>query len=212
MAKVSKRRGKWVADFRDQQGRRRWITCTTRKEAEAALSKALTHVREGEYQSKRDAVKFEALAQSFLENAKTSVRCSTATDYESTINSHLIPNFKGIRVRDISLRIIEQFRSDLLERLRANERARLAKVENREQIAEAIVSEEEKQRRRGKIYVRRAYTSGRFVDPKTRAGRRIVDIPGSLVSELRRWKLRCPKGDLDLFFQMALEKLSPRRT
>jgi integrase len=47
-----------------------------------------------------------------------------------------------------------------------------------------------------KLHVRRAWTSGRFVEPKTAAGGRNVDIPHSLMQELKRWKLACPKGDL----------------
>jgi integrase len=52
----------------------------------------------------------------------------------------------------------------------------------------------------GKLYVRQQWTSGKFVEPKTRAGRRKVDLPPTLVAELRRWKLQCPKGELDLVF------------
>jgi len=36
--------------------------------------------------------------------------------------------------------------------------------------------------------------------PKTRAGYRGIPIPPELVSELRRWKLQCPSGDMDLVF------------
>jgi hypothetical protein len=38
MACIRKRRGKWVADYRDPSGQRRWITRDTRKEAEVALA------------------------------------------------------------------------------------------------------------------------------------------------------------------------------
>ena len=50
------------------------------------------------------------------------------------------------------------------------------------------------------IYVQRSFTSGRFNQPKTKYSRRKVDIPGVLVSELKRWKLLSPKGELDLVF------------
>ncbi len=50
------------------------------------------------------------------------------------------------------------------------------------------------------IYVRRCFTRGHFYEPKTKCSRRKVDMPSVLVSELRRWKLQCPKGDLDLVF------------
>lgn len=50
------------------------------------------------------------------------------------------------------------------------------------------------------VYVQRSFTSGHFYQPKTKYSRRKVDIPGALISELKRWKLACPKGELDLVF------------
>jgi hypothetical protein len=49
MATVSKRRGKWVADYRDGTGRRHWETYETRRAAEDALAQHVTAVREGRY-------------------------------------------------------------------------------------------------------------------------------------------------------------------
>jgi integrase len=39
-----------------------------------------------------------------------------------------------------------------------------------------------------------------LAEPKSVAARRYVDLPAELVSELKRWKLRCPTGELDLVF------------
>jgi integrase len=50
------------------------------------------------------------------------------------------------------------------------------------------------------LHVRRSYSAGAFNEPKTKYSRRRVDLPGVLVSELKRWKLRCPVGELDLVF------------
>lgn len=36
--------------------------------------------------------------------------------------------------------------------------------------------------------------------PKSKSGFRTIPIPGILVAELKRWKLRCPASDLDLVF------------
>jgi integrase len=61
-----------------------------------------------------------------------------------------------------------------------------------------------------KLYVRRSLsftaatenTPGRpvFHSAKTKAGNRTIPIPAELVAALRRWKLACPKGELDLVF------------
>jgi len=39
-------------------------------------------------------------------------------------------------------------------------------------------------------------------DPKTKAGRRVIQIPDELVAALKRWKLQCPKSDEELVFPM----------
>ncbi len=55
---------------------------------------------------------------------------------------------------------------------------------------------------RHRIFVRRQLegVTGELREPKTAAGTRIVELPASVVSELRRWKLRCPHGPLGLCF------------
>jgi integrase len=50
------------------------------------------------------------------------------------------------------------------------------------------------------IYVRRTLQIGRFYEPKTRASKRRIDVDAELLSELKKWKLRCPKGELNLVF------------
>ena len=42
--------------------------------------------------------------------------------------------------------------------------------------------------------------SGELREPKTKAGTRFVELPSFVISRLRTWKLRCPKGELDLCF------------
>jgi integrase len=50
------------------------------------------------------------------------------------------------------------------------------------------------------FFVRRAYKEGAFVAPKTPKSVRRVDLPQSLVAELKEWRLACPKGEHDLIF------------
>jgi integrase len=42
----------------------------------------------------------------------------------------------------------------------------------------------------------------RYFPPKTKAGRRVIQIPDELVAALKRWKLQCPKSDEELVFPM----------
>lgn len=64
----------------------------------------------------------------------------------------------------------------------------------------------------GKIAIRRSLswarlkgeeTRPRYFPPKTKAGRRTISIPALLVSELKRWKLRCPNSEEELVFPTA---------
>jgi integrase len=52
----------------------------------------------------------------------------------------------------------------------------------------------------GEIHVRRAWKEGVFTKPKTRYSARRIDLPDSLVLDLKKWRLRCPKGELGLAF------------
>ncbi len=62
----------------------------------------------------------------------------------------------------------------------------------------------------GKLAVRRSLcwakidknepTRAKFFPPKTRAGRRTLDVPSELLHALKVWKLQCPKGALGLIF------------
>ncbi len=52
----------------------------------------------------------------------------------------------------------------------------------------------------GQIVVRRTLQGGKFYNPKTKTSRRKIDIDPQLITELKKWKLRCPKGEQDLVF------------
>jgi integrase len=45
------------------------------------------------------------------------------------------------------------------------------------------------------VEIRRAYRRGAFYQPKTTSSRRTVELPAELVSELKRWRLACPKAE-----------------
>jgi integrase len=53
------------------------------------------------------------------------------------------------------------------------------------------------------IHVRRSLWKGNFQTPKTKKSIRKVDISDHLVRELKKWKLQCPIGELDLVFPGA---------
>lgn len=54
--------------------------------------------------------------------------------------------------------------------------------------------------RSGSVHVRRAWKEGKFYQPKTAASVRRIDLPLLLGTELREWRVACPKGEYDLVF------------
>lgn len=52
----------------------------------------------------------------------------------------------------------------------------------------------------------------RFYEPKTRAGRRVIEIPEEIVPELRKWKLACPPSKMGLVFPTVDGRPLHRRT
>lgn len=50
------------------------------------------------------------------------------------------------------------------------------------------------------INIQRTFTKGRFFPTKTKCSKRKVDLSPTLLIELKKWKLACPKTELDLIF------------
>jgi len=52
----------------------------------------------------------------------------------------------------------------------------------------------------GQIHIQRTYNHGRFFPPKSEASNRRVDVGPTVLKELRKWKLACPRNDFNLVF------------
>ena len=91
MACIKKRRGKWVVDYRDTEGRRRWVTIEgNRDDAEQAMAKIING---GKRPLDRKAT-FQEWADQWLKiEAKARLKRSTYLEYESALDNHLLPIF-----------------------------------------------------------------------------------------------------------------------
>src|SRR5262249_46281723 len=89
MAKIAKRRGKWVVDYRDSQGRRHWETKADKKAAQDRLAEIL----KGQDSTLAvDNRTFEQYGNWWLENcAKGAIKASTYQEYESCLRKHVYP-------------------------------------------------------------------------------------------------------------------------
>lgn len=64
----------------------------------------------------------------------------------------------------------------------------------------------------GQIYVRRSLWGGNFQTPKSKTSIRKIDIPQSLIFELKKWKLACPINKYDLVFPNTDVELTVHNT
>ena len=51
-----------------------------------------------------------------------------------------------------------------------------------------------------KLYIRRSVWRNKFQTPKSKSAIRKIDLPDTLIPELRKWKLACPISENDLMF------------
>jgi len=101
MACIRKRRGKYVVDYRDGAGIRRWVTCDTRGEAQGVLSEKLRESR----QASRPAVNPDITVSAYLARWETliasGIKSRTLADYKDTFRLHLTPAFGPMKIRHL---------------------------------------------------------------------------------------------------------------
>lgn len=120
MASVRKFRNNWVADYRDQWGKRHrekpegsFENRTQQKRAaHALLKKRLDDVDRGTYSPESKNLTFSKLADAYLAS-KVNVRPSTRRNYSGIIEIYLKPYFGSWKARHISAADIERYRNEM---------------------------------------------------------------------------------------------------
>lgn len=114
MACVRRRRGRWVIDFYDQNGVRRWETLeagVAKKQANERLGEIEREVRRGSFIPYKQLPTFKEVADDWLEGKKTDIRHSTYGQYSGHLENHLKPFFKGYKINHITFDSIEKFKA-----------------------------------------------------------------------------------------------------
>jgi integrase len=114
MAKVAKRRGRYVLDFYDNEGKRRWVTLpegAKRKDANKALREIEDQLEKGSYISQRKIPIFSDIAQAWLKAKEMNVRSTTWNCYQGHINNHLA-ELNPLQVNQITTARVEKYISD----------------------------------------------------------------------------------------------------
>lgn len=114
MACIAKRRGRYVIDFYDNQGKRRWKTLpkgTTKKKAKESIRDIEDQLRKGIYMPDRKVPLFSEVAQDWLEHKKANVRKSTWDMNEGHLRKHF-EGINDIKVNRITPAKVEGFIAD----------------------------------------------------------------------------------------------------
>lgn len=111
MACISKRRGRYVLDFYDQDGRRQRLTLPegiTKKEAREHLREYEDKVSRKTFVPTKRALTFREVAQRWLEHKKSNLRETTWEVYEINTRLHL-SYFDPMKVSEINTGMVEKF-------------------------------------------------------------------------------------------------------
>ena len=111
MAKIAKRRDRWIIDFYDTKGKRRWITLpkgSTKRRAKEKLREIEDQIKSGVYMPKNKMPLFKGVTNDWIEIKKPDIRPSTLEMYQGHIKNHF-SDFADIPIDRISTAKIERF-------------------------------------------------------------------------------------------------------
>jgi len=114
MAKVSKRRDRYVLDFYDHEGKRKWVTMPkgrTLKAAKEKLREIEDQLARGNYIPPKKTPIFYQVAQEWLDHKKMNIRESTWSVYEGHTRNHF-NEFKNLKISQITIQRVEKFITD----------------------------------------------------------------------------------------------------
>jgi integrase len=111
MACISKRRGRWVIDFYDQHGKRRWKTMpegATKGQAKEELRAIEDMLNKGVYLPHSKTPAFSEVAQDWLEHKKMKLRETTWEVYAGHLRNHF-HDLDHLKINRINIATVEKF-------------------------------------------------------------------------------------------------------
>ncbi len=106
---VRRRRGKWVADFRDAGGVRRWITCDTRAEADEAEARGRHEARQKRRSAIDPSITVDAYARRWLALCAATLKPATLDNYEGNLRVHVLPSLGARKLVDLRRVHVKEF-------------------------------------------------------------------------------------------------------
>ena len=111
MACIAKRRGRYIIDFYDTYGKRRWITMPkgiTKKKAKEKFREVEDQLRRGIYLPDKKIPNFKQVAKDWIEYKKPNLRHSTWSVYEGHTRNHF-EDFNPIKINRITTANVEKW-------------------------------------------------------------------------------------------------------
>jgi len=111
MACIRKRRGRYVIDFYDNLGKRRWKTLpkdARKKDANKALRDIEEQLEKGVYLPSKQTPTFKQVAEDWILQKKVNLRASTWSVYEGHTRKHF-KDLNGMKINRISTAKIEKY-------------------------------------------------------------------------------------------------------
>lgn len=108
----------WVADYFDQDNKRRLKTFQTKKAADAWMVQARSQVASGTHTPESTSVTVAEAAKRWLERGdREGLERSTVAKYRNHVDIHINPAIGSIKLARLSAPAVEEFRDDLLGRI-----------------------------------------------------------------------------------------------
>jgi len=101
VACIRKRRGKWVVDYRDGGGVRRWVTCQTRRQAESVLEDKLREARQPTRPAADPDITIRDYSERWIDLVATSLKPRTLETNRYVLRVHLLPELGHLKVRQL---------------------------------------------------------------------------------------------------------------
>jgi len=111
VACVRRRRGKWVLDYRDSLGVRRWRSFDTKREAEDAQGDAVRDSRQASTPSVNPEITVEAYSARWLEMIAPTLKPRSLEGYKEKLRNYIRPSLGPVRVRRLQRGRIKAFLS-----------------------------------------------------------------------------------------------------
>jgi hypothetical protein len=114
MACITKRRDRWIIDFYDQHGKRRWITLpegTTKGRAKEELRAIEDQVNRKMFLPSAKVLLFSEVAREWIEPKKLKLRETTWEVYEGHVRNHF-QDLDRLKINRVTIATVEKFITD----------------------------------------------------------------------------------------------------